>query len=344
MRLKMKKSLGVTMISLVIGIVILIIISGMLIYNSKSGIQVRSYKWMQNDIEVLENEIDAFYIKYGALPISHKYTNIKFEPQPNDIQEYYIIDLAALDGFTLNYGKDYEKLNGENLEENYDDIYIIDKQSHHIYYARGIEMDGVWYHTNTADNEVTYKQISQPQLTILHCEEETNETIQTEHIEVESGKKYTASTYAKTSLAYNGKNYTYLSASEDEILMDWKDQTITLYYSKDEIGKGSNINMPDGIPDKYQVIVEIAVEHGSFTGGEKTVAIVVTLMSNGVPSENGIGHLADREIPDITADAGYTTQGGTWSPYEPTPSLPIHENIKFTYTCALITPPSPPGI
>ncbi|MCI8273066.1 MAG: hypothetical protein HFJ55_03160, partial [Clostridia bacterium] len=152
----MKRTSGITMISLVIGIVILIIISGMLIYNSKSGIQIRNYKWMQNDIEVLGNEIDAFYIKYGALPILHKYTNIKFEPQPNDSQEYYIIDLAALDGFTLNYGKDYEKSDSENLGDNDDDIYIIDKQSHHIYYAKGIEMDGIVYYTNTTDNEVSY--------------------------------------------------------------------------------------------------------------------------------------------------------------------------------------------
>ena len=70
-----------------------------------------------------------------------------------------MLDLKAFEGLTLNYGADFSNVTAENVAD-YTDLYVINEQSHHIYYARGIEMDGVWYHTNDKDDGVsmiTYK-------------------------------------------------------------------------------------------------------------------------------------------------------------------------------------------
>ena len=149
-----RKNKGITLITLTVAICILIIILSVLVYNAQNGIKMRNLKMMQNDIEVLNDKIDAYYVKYGALPIEYRYTNIKFEPQENDSGEYYVIDINALDGITLNYGEDYSKITETTTEtqmQENEDVYVIDKQSHHVYYARGIEMDGKRYHTNTID-------------------------------------------------------------------------------------------------------------------------------------------------------------------------------------------------
>ena len=81
MNVKIKKERGITLITLTVAICILIIILSVLVYNAQNGIKMRNLKMMQNDIEELSDKIDAYYVKYGALPIEYRYTNIKFEPQ-----------------------------------------------------------------------------------------------------------------------------------------------------------------------------------------------------------------------------------------------------------------------
>lgn len=143
-----KNCKGVTLIALTVAVVILMIISSVLIYNAKNGIKLRNIKMLQNDIEILDNQIASFYVKYGAIPALQQYTeDVSRFKQANDNDIYYIIDLSALEGITLNYGTNEEK----------DDIYIINEQSHHIYYAKGIETDGVWYYTTDVDEEVELK-------------------------------------------------------------------------------------------------------------------------------------------------------------------------------------------
>ena len=42
----------------------------------------------------------------------------------------------------------------EDDTRKYEDVYIINKESHHIYYVKGINFDGKWYYTNENDDEV----------------------------------------------------------------------------------------------------------------------------------------------------------------------------------------------
>ena len=151
-----EKNKGITLITLVIAVIILIIISSLLVYNAKTGIKLRTLKKMYNDIELLSDKVESHYAKYGALPAEFEYLgNIYFEPEPNDNDIYYVIDLNALDGVSLNYGYDFKNITSEDDTLAYNDVYIINEQSHHIYYVRGIEMDGVVYYTVDSDDKVT---------------------------------------------------------------------------------------------------------------------------------------------------------------------------------------------
>lgn len=144
---------GIALITLVVAISILIIVSSMMIYNARNGVKMRNLKLMQNDIEVLTDKVNAYYLKYGKLPIKIEYTGTSgFTKQPNDGDKYYVIDLEALDGITLNYGADYKKIT--TSVENYDDLYIVNEQSHHVYYVRGIMLDGVMYYTTDEDSQI----------------------------------------------------------------------------------------------------------------------------------------------------------------------------------------------
>ena len=53
----------------------------------------------------------------------------------------------------MNYGSDFSKITTDTVND-YDDLYIVNEQSHHVYYARGIELDGVMYYTNDTDEDI----------------------------------------------------------------------------------------------------------------------------------------------------------------------------------------------
>ena len=156
MKLKQKrKNHGISLISLTITVIVLIVITSVLVYNAKNGIKMRALNLMENDIEMLDDKINAYYVRYGALPIEIKYIgDIFFTPQANDGPDYYVIDLKALEGMTLNYGLDFNKINTEEDTLEYTDVYIINENSQNIYYAKGIQMDGVWYYTTTRSDLV----------------------------------------------------------------------------------------------------------------------------------------------------------------------------------------------
>ena len=149
------KQSGLSLISLTITVIVLVVITSTLIFNAKNGIKMRALNLMENDIEMLDDKINAYYVRYGALPIEIKYIgDIFFTPQANDGPDYYVIDLKALEGMTLNYGLDFNKINTEEDTLEYTDAYIINENSQNIYYAKGIQMDGVWYYTTTRSDLV----------------------------------------------------------------------------------------------------------------------------------------------------------------------------------------------
>ena len=152
---KIKNNKGIALVSLTIAVIILIVLTSMLVYNARNGVKLRALKMMQNDIDLLSDEISSYYVKYGDIPAEIEYLGpINFEKQPNDDDKYYVIDLSAFEDITLNYGLDYNNITSSADTVNLTDVYIVNKQSMHVYYAKGIEMDGIMYYTNDEDEKV----------------------------------------------------------------------------------------------------------------------------------------------------------------------------------------------
>lgn len=148
----MKNQKGVTLVSLMITIILILIITGTTVYTSTNRFKINNLSKMQNDIELLNDKISSYYLKYGGLPILkdeknqeilYNFSEVDFDRNGNDDKNYYIIDLEAMGNITLNYG-----MVGYKNPNTSQDVYIINGKTHSIYYVQGIEYtNGMIYHT-----------------------------------------------------------------------------------------------------------------------------------------------------------------------------------------------------
>ena len=127
-----KKDTGITLISLSIAVIIILTITGMILYSAKDNIYIKNLTNMQNDIANLRDKISLYYSEYGKIPVKTEYvetSNLETAGVigANDTGKFYIIELENLEGLTLNYGEDYEtyKANGYTYSSDLTDIYII---------------------------------------------------------------------------------------------------------------------------------------------------------------------------------------------------------------------------
>ena len=69
--------------------------------------------------------------------------------------KFYVIDLQAMKGISLNYGRDYENVKNTNTQKanEYTDIYVINNITHNIFYIKGI---------STEENEIYYTNYKEP--------------------------------------------------------------------------------------------------------------------------------------------------------------------------------------
>lgn len=139
---------GISLIALVITIIVLIILTNVLAYNSLDRIYIKKLTNLNNDIELLREKTSDFYEQYGEIPAKIKYPNENLTElkdvlsSKNDIGNFYVIDLEAMQGITLNYGKDYDIIkNDKDNVTNYKDVYIINKNSHNIFYVKGVSVE-----------------------------------------------------------------------------------------------------------------------------------------------------------------------------------------------------------
>ena len=144
---------GITLITLIISVVILAILTISLSMNTYSSLNLAKLTKLQNDIELLNNRIATYYVKEGKLPIyregssSFAISKSSLIGQFDDLATsdgniYYTIDLEALDISlqTLNYGSGYKSPDSS-------DRYIVNEETHIVYYLQGINYDGDVYHT-----------------------------------------------------------------------------------------------------------------------------------------------------------------------------------------------------
>ena len=165
MKSLVKNSKGITLISLVITVAIISILTNVVIYNAVGNLKSTKLGNMQNDIENLRDKVSNYYSQYGKIPANTEieYTNIGNLESTGiisdtlDTGKFYVIDLAAMENVTLNYGRDYEKITNTSTQEEINgltDLYIINEFSHNIFYVEGIELDGEMFYTDYTSDDV----------------------------------------------------------------------------------------------------------------------------------------------------------------------------------------------
>ncbi|MBR0428123.1 MAG: hypothetical protein IJK18_08010 [Clostridia bacterium] len=179
--MKYKGNKGITLISLILTVIVILIITSALIFNAQDQIEMRKIQNLSIDIENLNAKVDEYFLKYGELPILCNYTSTEIsnfknrddfeksiqekaemqdaqlnsELNTKDGDEYIVIDLEKLGGLTLTYGYDreYEHLketrnvldfSGDAIE---DEIFVINAKTHQIYFPHGVFVENVMYYT-----------------------------------------------------------------------------------------------------------------------------------------------------------------------------------------------------
>lgn len=213
---QLKNSKGITMITLVVGILILVLITGMTIYYSKESIKARNLRDMYNDIELLNDRISTYYLEKGEIPVLTKFTNIPvIDKNPNDNENYYVIDLSKLDDVSLKYGKDFEKYKAGNYtEESSTDVYVINEQSMQIYYIKGIiTSENKYIYTIENTSEITLKVTRINSIEdLVRFEQAVNggENFEGEYVFLSSNLDFSSKdSYDGTTVTINGIEYKY---------------------------------------------------------------------------------------------------------------------------------------
>lgn len=135
------KNRGITLVSLVVTIVIILILTTIIVKNTYTGSDYKKYKLMCADVKLLEDKILIYYNKYANLPLITDNGQVFLEDLPEGLSsvldtenhEYWKIDISKLSGVTLNYG-------------DAEDVFIIDTTTYDVYYLNGIEYDGDIYY------------------------------------------------------------------------------------------------------------------------------------------------------------------------------------------------------
>lgn len=168
MKYKIKQEKGVTMIALVLVIIIIFILTGMLIYNAQDSIELKALTQLYNDIDTLRTKVSEYYNEYGKIPANIEYTDStslsklsSVLSEKNDTGKFYVIDLQLMKGITLNYGKDYEKVKEDGAVGDYRDLYIINENSHNIFYIKGVNIE------KEGHNKKYYTDYAEPDDTVI---------------------------------------------------------------------------------------------------------------------------------------------------------------------------------
>jgi len=221
----MKNQRGITLVTLVITIVLLIIITATIAINSHTSLELSNLTKLENDIQALNDRVAVYYVANGTLPVTND-TYMKTEISksitnlsPNDGDTYYKIDLSKLSNITLNYKNN---------------TYIINETSHKIYMIEGIKYEGETYYTTGKPEEeiISYK----PKYTELLDGNNVRYNKITKFVEATNEIKYikkaTKEQYNLISDTLTSDNIVSTSESETETYM-WYDNNDTLYYYAD---------------------------------------------------------------------------------------------------------------
>ena len=114
-------------VNLVVFLIVIFIVFGVLYNFIKKGIDLSKLNNLYKDISILDERISIYYLNNGDIPIKGEEIEFYNSINPNDNEQFYELNLEMLENLSLNYG---------NRELGEDDFYIINKQSHTIYYKK----------------------------------------------------------------------------------------------------------------------------------------------------------------------------------------------------------------
>jgi len=139
--MKIKGEKGITLIILIVTIVIMLILGGTVVINLLGYEDIKGLSSLINDLELVRENVEIYYEKNNKLPVSTEITEdmvtlLGESRSENDGEKYYKIDLGLLETTVLTYG----------TGKNQNDYFIINEESHNVYYYSGIEVDGITYY------------------------------------------------------------------------------------------------------------------------------------------------------------------------------------------------------
>lgn len=158
----LKSNKGIALSTAIVTVIIIFIILSTLVYSATKIINVRKVNRLYNDIKLLNNEVAVYYSKNGKLPINE--SSIYQISTSNNASESEI-NFVLKDKNTFNGANDLKNPNDYDEENNtakyyelkvdllnnvtldYSGTYIINEQSHTIYYLNGITVGEDDYHS-----------------------------------------------------------------------------------------------------------------------------------------------------------------------------------------------------
>ena len=163
----MRNNKGITMISLVITIIVLLIVTSITVYNGLEQLGIKRLNNLYSDIESLSTKVAEYYLKKETLPVlEEEYVNNTQELETifrsngattdianvNDEGAYYVLDLSKLDNLTLNYGDEYKDWTSTSSANDIQNIYIINSVTHQIYFPHGVKAGDEYFFAKFPDD------------------------------------------------------------------------------------------------------------------------------------------------------------------------------------------------
>ena len=253
-----KSNKGISLVSLVITIAVMIIIASITVTGSLRRAEINNLNKLKNDLELLGDKVSNYYLKYNTIPvlrnegdnniIKYTYTTLNFDKDARDNENYYIIDLEAMGGISLYYGE----LGFENPNTS-DDVYIINEKSHQIYYVRGIELDGKYYHSILDDISLDDNiPPTKPEIRIISGEQNEQGVYTTEvSIEITPGKD-NASGVERTTYAVNDE--------PEKLTSTLPNNTLTISDNGTYNIKARSYDMANNVSEQVEIDIEIENE------------------------------------------------------------------------------------
>ena len=156
-----KNNKGISLVTMVMTVLVMLILLSTLTYSAYTSLEIRNLNKLYNDIRTLNDAVAVYYMENGSLPVSGEYATISVGETLDDNISFVTNDGTFINQDSLVNPNDYNEDTGvgqatyytldlglfDNISLENDGQYIINEQSHTIFYVEGITVQGVTYHS-----------------------------------------------------------------------------------------------------------------------------------------------------------------------------------------------------